>query len=74
MTCAPDHIPQALIDQLQDGGRMIIPVDSLLQVGISRTASFWTPWQLQNFFAFFIVQPEEHHPGPLNDLIANDTG
>jgi len=26
VTCAPDHIPQALIDQLQDGGRMIIPV------------------------------------------------
>src|SRR4029077_16680398 len=26
VTCAPEHIPQALIDQLQDGGRMIIPV------------------------------------------------
>src|SRR6201997_2640416 len=26
VTCAPDHIPQALIDQLRDGGRMIIPV------------------------------------------------
>ena len=26
VTCAPDHIPQPLIDQLQDGGRMIIPV------------------------------------------------
>jgi protein-L-isoaspartate(D-aspartate) O-methyltransferase len=26
VTCAPDHIPQALIDQLQDDGRMIIPV------------------------------------------------
>ena len=26
VTCAPDLIPQALIDQLQDGGRMIIPV------------------------------------------------
>jgi hypothetical protein len=24
--CVPEHIPQALIDQLQDGGRMIIPV------------------------------------------------
>ena len=29
VTCAPDHIPQALIDQLQDGGRMIIPVGVL---------------------------------------------
>jgi len=26
VTCAPDHIPQALIDQLKDDGRMIIPV------------------------------------------------
>jgi hypothetical protein len=24
-------------------------------------------------FCILIVQPEEHHPGPLNDLIANDT-
>jgi len=26
VTCAPDKIPQPLIDQLEDGGRMIIPV------------------------------------------------
>jgi protein-L-isoaspartate(D-aspartate) O-methyltransferase len=26
VTCAPDHIPQPLVDQLRDGGRMIIPV------------------------------------------------
>jgi len=26
VTCAPDHIPQPLIDQLADGGRMVIPV------------------------------------------------
>jgi len=24
-------------------------------------------------FLHLIVQPEENHPGPLNDLIANDT-
>ena len=29
VTCAPDHIPQALIDQLQDEGPMIIPVGAL---------------------------------------------
>jgi protein-L-isoaspartate(D-aspartate) O-methyltransferase len=28
-TCAPDHIPQALTDQLQEDGRMIIPVGAL---------------------------------------------
>jgi protein-L-isoaspartate(D-aspartate) O-methyltransferase len=26
VTCAPDHVPQPLIEQLRDGGRMIIPV------------------------------------------------
>ena len=26
VTCAPDHVPQPLIDQLGNGGRMIIPV------------------------------------------------
>ena len=26
VTCAPESVPQALVDQLRDGGRMIIPV------------------------------------------------
>jgi len=26
VTCAPDHLPQPLINQLADGGRMVIPV------------------------------------------------
>lgn len=26
VTCAPDHVPQPLLDQLREGGRMIIPV------------------------------------------------
>jgi|HubBroStandDraft_6_1064221.scaffolds.fasta_scaffold17606_2 protein-L-isoaspartate(D-aspartate) O-methyltransferase len=29
VTCAPNHIPQPLIDQLKDDGRMIIPVGTL---------------------------------------------
>ena len=26
VTCAPDHVPQPLLDQLKEGGRMIMPV------------------------------------------------
>jgi protein-L-isoaspartate(D-aspartate) O-methyltransferase len=26
VTCSPEHVPQPLVDQLRDGGRMIIPV------------------------------------------------
>ncbi len=26
VTCAPDHVPQPLIEQLKEGGRMVIPV------------------------------------------------
>jgi protein-L-isoaspartate(D-aspartate) O-methyltransferase len=31
VTCSPDHIPQPLIDQLKDGGIMIIPVGERYQ-------------------------------------------
>jgi protein-L-isoaspartate(D-aspartate) O-methyltransferase len=31
ITCAPDHIPKPLIEQLQEGGRMIVPIGTYAQ-------------------------------------------
>ena len=31
VTCAPDHVPGPLLDQLAEGGRMIIPIGSISQ-------------------------------------------
>lgn len=39
VTCAPDHIPQPLIRQLKDGGRMVVPV--------GMPGAYQTLWQIR---------------------------
>jgi protein-L-isoaspartate(D-aspartate) O-methyltransferase len=31
VTCAPDHIPKPLLNQLKEGGRMVVPVGAYTQ-------------------------------------------
>ncbi len=31
ITCAPDHIPEPLVEQLREGGRMVVPVGTYAQ-------------------------------------------
>lgn len=71
VTAAASHIPQSLVDQLQSGGRMIIPVglqympQQLLLVTKDQTGNTQTKFILDVAFVPLVttaVEAEEHQP------------
>jgi protein-L-isoaspartate(D-aspartate) O-methyltransferase len=87
VTCSPENIPQPLVDQLREGGQMIIPVGERYEQSLTRVTKRNGKLQREPLQATLFVpmtgkaeesrrvQPDPLHPkihnGGFEDLLAN---
>jgi protein-L-isoaspartate(D-aspartate) O-methyltransferase len=64
VTCAPDHVPPALLEQLTEGGRLVIPVDSGYPASLNRYTRTGDDYEKEELLPVMFVpmtgEAEEH--------------
>ncbi len=78
VTCSPDKVPQPLVDQLREGGQMIVPVGERYQQNLYRFTKVDGKLERETLRATFFVpmtgQAEDKRakqPDPLNPSLTN---
>lgn len=64
VTCAPEHVPRPLVDQLKDGGRMVIPVGRYTQELVLLTKKGGTVHQTDLIPVLFVPMTGEARHAP----------